>query len=481
MGTIMDVFAAIDLGTTGVKAALFDTQGTMLAQASQEQHPDFPEPGLVEQDPIAWYEVPCALLREALQRSGLSGCRVNAVGFSSQGISVVPTDGAFLPLRKGISWLDVRAQEELDDMLQLFSADDWFHMTGKHIDAAYTLPKILWLKKHEPQVMRETQWLLMPMDYCIARMVGRPVTDPTMASGTMLSDLHGSWRDDLTCAFGISAGKLATVVPCGTVAGGLNDQSAARIGIPAGTPVVVGAQDQKIAAYGARLSRTCPTLSLGTSGAMEFIADGRSDTLPAFPHMDGREMLLEACINTTGAAIRWVRDMLFAGGYDEMDKAAAAAPIGAQGVVFRPYLSGSGTPHLQQELSGSWEGLTLATTRGSLARAVYEGLACEIRWNIDCAREAGSVVEGVRAFGGGINSQPLLAAIAGVCGLPVYVCSQREMGLFGAARAAAEAVGWDTVQFESTAAVLQPRDTDRYEAVYARYRGAKQKQDVVAS
>lgn len=472
----MDVFAAIDLGTTGVKAALFDNHGTMLVQTSREQHPDFSAPGCAEQNPAAWYEVPCTLLREALQRSGLSGCQVNAVGFSSQGISFVPTDGAFRPLRKGISWLDVRAQEELSDMLQLFSADDWFRMTGKHINAAYTLPKLLWLKKNEPQVMREARWLLMPMDYCIARMVGRPVTDPTMASGTMLSDLHGCWRDDLTRAFGISAEKLASVRPCGTVAGGLNEQSAARTGIPAGTPVVVGAQDQKIAAYGARLSRTCPTLSLGTSGAMEFIAGDRSDTLPAFPHMDGREILLEACISTAGAAIRWARDMLFAGGYDEMNEAAAAAPIGAQGVIFRPYLSGSGTPHLQQELSGAWEGLTLAATRGSLARAVYEGLACEIRWNIDCAREAGSVVEGIRAFGGGVNSRPLLASIAGVCGLPIYICDQREMGLFGAARAAAEAVGRETAEFESKAAVLQPRDTDQYGAVYARYRGMREDQ-----
>lgn len=470
----MDVFAAIDLGTTGIKAALFDTQGTMLAQAFQEQRPDFPAPGSVEQDPAAWYEVPCDLLREALQRSGLPGHSVQAIGFSSQGISVVPTDEAFRPLRRGISWLDVRAREELEDMLQSFPADDWFRMTGKHVNAAYTLPKLLWLKKHEPMVMREARWFLMPMDYCIAHMTGRPVTDPTMASGTMLSDLHGSWRDDLTGAFGICTEKLAAVRPCGTVAGGLSGESAARTGIPAGTPVVVGAQDQKIAAYGARLSRTCPTLSLGTSGAMEFIAGSHSDTLPAFPHMDGREILLEACINTAGAAIRWARDMLFAGSYDEMNEAAAAAPIGAQGVVFRPYLSGSGTPHLQQELSGSWEGLTLAATRGSLARAVYEGLACEIRWNIDCAREAGAVVEGIRAFGGGINSRPFLTAIAGVCGLPVYICSQREMGLFGAARAAAAAVGRDAARFESAAAVLQPQEADRYGAVYARYRGAKE-------
>ena len=311
----------------------------------------------------------------------------------------------------------------------------------------------------------------MPMDYCIARMTGRPVTDPTMASGTMLSDLHGVWQEDVACAFGLSTEKLATVRPCGTVAGGLNDESAARSGIPAGTPVVVGAQDQKIAAYGANLSRSYPTLSLGTSGAMEFITGGRSDVLPAFPHMDGQAILLEACINTAGAAIRWTRDMLFTGGYGEMDRAAAAAPIGAQGVVFRPYLSGSGTPHLRQALTGSWEGLTLAAARGSLARAVYEGLACEIRWNIECAKAAGAAAEGIRAFGGGTNSRPLLAAIAGICNLPVYVCNQREMGLFGAARAAAAAVGWDDSQFESTGIVLQPQDTDRYAAVYARYRG----------
>ena len=464
---------AVDLGTTGVKAALFDERGSLVAEASREQQLCFPQAGFVEQDPSAWYEVPCAMIAEVLQKSGADAAAVRAVGFSSQGISIVPVDSQLRPLCNGISWLDMRAEAELAEILKRWPEKWIFEKTGKHADAAYTLPKLLWLQRHQPSLFDRARWFLMPMDYCISRMTGSAVTDPSMASGTMLADLRGNWIREMTDALEIPVKKLPKVMACGSCAGGLNRETAVRTGLPEGIPIVVGAQDQKAAACGARITPNWPTLSLGTAGALEFLTECSGEVLPAFPHVGGDGIMLEACINTAGAAIRWARDSLFpTGSYGHMNEAAARAELGSSGVVFRPYLSGAGTMHLRPGLTGSFEGLTLRCTRDDLVRAVYEGLACEIRWCLEEAGRTGLHAEGLKAFGGGTKSGILMDIIADICNLPVVVSGQAEMALLGAARLAAEAVEMDVSDFglESCPRIHTPHRAREYEQVYHRYR-----------
>lgn len=475
---MMKCLIAVDLGTTGVKVSLLDSEGRILQAAEREQKLRYPRPGWAEQVPEAWYETPCELIRELLEKNGTRECEVSGIGFSSQGISVVLTDECFRPLADGISWLDIRAEEELKEVFDAITEAELFDRTGKPANPAYTLPKLLWLKKHEPELFNRAKWFLMPMDYCIARMTGSAVTDPTMASGTMLANLNGDWIPELTERFGIPIEKLPRVVPGGTVAGGLNEETVQRTGLPAGIPVVVGAQDQKIAAFGAGIDETHPTLSLGTAGAIECITGERSGCIPAFPYLDGRRMLLECCINTAGAAIRWIKNLLYSEeGYGRMNEEIERSPIGANGVVFRPYLSGAGTPHVGEMRSGTFEGLTLCADRGDIARAVYEGIACEVRWNIEEARKAGAAVEALIAFGGGVNSTALMKIISGICQVPIEVCRQSEMALIGAARSAAEAVGIETGDFGRGEGVLRirPEQIEKYEAVYDRYRNNDRK------
>ena len=206
-------------------------------------------------------------------------------------------------------------------------------MTGKHPSPLYTLPKLIWLKKHRPELFEKAAMFLMPMDYIIARLTGKAITDPTMAGGTMLFDINKrQWSSALADLCGISLKKLPPVLLAGTFAGRINAETAALTGLSEETTVAVGAQDQKIAALGARIDIGTATVSLGTAGAIEILSDKKSAALSTFLFTDGKRFVLEGCINTFGAAIKWARDTVFTGlSYRDMDMLAEKAAAGCGG------------------------------------------------------------------------------------------------------------------------------------------------------
>ncbi len=456
--------AGVDLGTTGIKTILFDEHGDLVAEAQRAASPVFPRPGWAEQDPAAWYEVPCELLREVTE--GIDRDAVCAVGLSSQGISFVPVDPENRPLSVGISWLDARAEVQAACLSERFGASELFRRTGKPVNPVYTLPKLLWLRTHDPALFDSADAFLMPMDYFLARAVGKRWTDPTMAGGTMLLDLDtGAWAEDLCEAAGIPLRKLPRVMPVGTNAGLFNDETRRRTGLR-NAVAAVGAQDQKIAAYGARLQRGTATLSLGTAGALEVLTDGRSGTLPAFLYADGRQTCLEGCVDTFGAAIRWVRETVFPDlSYREMDELAAQAEPGCGGVRFRARL-------LRPEERAGWTGLSLATGRGEMIRAVYEGLACEVRALLDEAERAGSTVGEMRVFGGASKSGIVCRILAEICGVDVLAMKMGEVAALGAALAAWQAAGGSGETFGTDLGFTRytPEERDRGERICEAYR-----------
>ncbi len=431
-------YLGVDLGTTAVKVLLFDETGTAVREASRELSLLYPAVGQVEQSPNDWYETPCQLIREVC--SGVEAGAVKAIGISSQGISMVPVDSSFRPIANGISWLDTRAEEELAEMLQVVSEDQWFAITGKHPSTSYSLPKLLWLKKHRLSLFEQADMFLMPLDYLTARLCGNAVTDATMAGGTMLYSLsEHDWSSELCRIFGIPKNKLPKIFATSMSAGWLNEESKRLTGLSGAVEVVVGAQDQKIAAYGAGIEPGIVTMSLGTAGALEFLCRNPSEVLPSFAFDTGDRIayVLEGCINTFGAAIKWARDHVFVGlSYREMDLLAAEAPVGSKGVRFYPHLSGVSTPHYGQEPCAGWVGMTLATDRGCLIRALYEGLACEVRMNVEAAKQAGARVDLLRIFGGGSKSDSLCQILADVTELTVEAMVFTETAAFGAAKAA---------------------------------------------
>ena len=459
----------MDLGTTAVKVVLFDENGECVRTESEELELLHPSPEKTDQNPRAWYEIPCGLIRKVT--CGTDPSSVAGISVSSQGITLIPVDRDFKPLCDGISWLDTRAQAELEYVGSLVSEEEMFSVTGKHMSPLYSLPKILWLKNHEPEVFCGAHRLLMPMDYFTARACGRPVTDATMAGGTMLYDLRSmSWSGKFCGLFGVPEDKLPEVQPTGTVAGFINAETCRLTGLTGNTIIAVGAQDQKIAAYGAGIEPGVPTMSLGTAGAIEFPCGGGSESLPSFAFCvkDGRTYVLEACINTFGAAMKWARDSVFYGmSYREMDAEAALASPGCGGVLFYPHLSGQSTPYTEKIPKSGWKNVSLSTTRGDMIRSVYEGLACEVRNNIDAAVRSGAEVRRLRVFGGGSRSDIVCRILADISRTEVQALDFSEMSSFGAAKAAATACGYDGFNNSGKCRTYLP--TGDGEGIFERY------------
>lgn len=433
-----EYYIGVDLGTTGIKTVLYDHCGREIGSESEEIPLITPAPGWAEQSPECWYEIPCRLIKKLTGQ--ISGGRVAALGISSQGITVIPVGRDGRPHGNAISWLDSRAEEELSEILAVTPEEELNRMTGKHPSALYSLPKLMWLKKHRHEIFSGAAMFLMPLDYLTFRLCGRAVTDATMAGGTMLYDLEEKCFSKTLCErYGIPAEKLPEVLPTTSFAGYMNRASLELTGLSGSVGIAVGAQDQKIAAFGAGMKEGTVTVSLGTAGAMEILCANRSDVLPSFVFDDGEssQIVLEGCINTFGASVRWLRDRMFPGiTYKEMDALAEEAEPGCGGVCFYPHLSGPGTPHHGRSPRSGWCGMTLATGRREMIRSVYEGLACEIRLNLSAAERAGGRADRLRFFGGGSRSGILCRIIAGMTGLPVMTAGNGETASFGAAKAA---------------------------------------------
>ena len=465
----MNYFVGVDLGTTAVKVVLFDENGSAVKEASRELSLVYPATGWAEQDPAAWYEIPCELIRTVCET--VPADEVAGISVSSQGISVVPTDAAFRPLRSGISWLDGRAGEELAYLTSVIGPERLFETTGKHPSPLYTLPKLIWLRRHERELFDRADRFLMPMDYFTARTCGAPMTDATMAGGTMLYDLRTlSWSREIGDTFGIPLSKLPEVAPTATLAGRINAETQERTGLGPHVSVAVGAQDQKIAAYGAGMRDGVATMSLGTAGAMEIPSRGKSKALPSFAFRVGDDTcyVLEGCINTFGAAIKWARDNVFTGmSYREMDRLAETAAPGSGGVCFYPHLSGPSTPHFDRPPSSGWRDLSLSTTKADLIRSLYEGLACEVRMNLEAAERSGVTVRELTIFGGGSKSGIICRILADMTGKTVRALAFTEIAAYGAAKAAAVCCGCRSFAAQTAFQEYQPES--RTEELYRHY------------
>lgn len=433
----MEALLSLDLGTTGCKATVCSLRGEVLGTSYLECPLETPAPGWVEQDAGLWWTLAQRAIRQALVASSVSLIRVLAVSVSSQGISFVPVDRAGRILRRAICWLDTRAEEEAAQIGAALGDEEIFQVTGKRPSPTYVLPKLLWLRRHEPDVCRQTHKFLLAHDLVIYRLCGAFVTDYSLAGGTLLLDLHRlGWSERLLATFAIDPAQLPEPVWAGTLAGELSLDAAAALGLRAGLPVVVGGQDQKCAALGAGLRSSRATVSLGTAAAISCLvkrpALDASRRVPTFPFVAPGQWVLEGVVGTAGAALRWLRDTFFPTcGYAELDRWAAASPPGARGVRFHPHLAGATSPLWQAGVRGVFTGLSLATSSGDIVRSVLEGVACQVRANLE-VMETLAPVEELVLFGGGAQSILWPRLIGEITGKPVSVTETVDVANWGA-------------------------------------------------
>ncbi|MBO5755092.1 MAG: hypothetical protein J6R89_03425 [Clostridia bacterium] len=476
----MALYLAIDLGTTGCRSILFDEKLNMVSSSYEEYPLITPKEKWTEQDAELWWTLTLKTAKNAIARSGVSSEEIKAISVSSQGITIVPVDRDVRPLCNALSWLDVRAEEETARIEKDLSAETVYRVNGKPLSATYTLPKLLWIKAHLPEVYEKAYKFLMPMDFLIARMTGKCVTDPSMASGTLMYDLKaGVWSREILDLYGIDEEKLPTLAHGGECVGRVLPDFAAALGLSPHCVVAVGAQDQKCAALAAGLADGVMTVSLGTAAAITKrwteAHTERNNGIGWCGYAEKGVFVTEGVIGTAGTCLRWVRDVLFpTDSYVTIDDEALAARERGSSLLFHPYMNGPTSPELYPESTGNFYGINLATERGDIALAVMEGIAFQMRAILETMEAYGNVRTLV-LFGGGAKSDLWCQIISDVTGMNVGVTVTPEAAGAGAAVLAAKAAG-DSLPSLAIGKTYEPSALkEAYEEKYKRFCEIKKK------
>jgi len=481
----MGLVLGIDVSTTATKAVLVDDQGAVRGVGAESYGVSTPRPLWSEQDPALWWAATATAVRGALTAAGVDGGDVDAVGLAGQMHGAVLLDSADVPLRPAILWNDQRTAAECDEIRERVGMPRLVEITGNDALTGLTAPKLLWVRRHEPETWARVAHLLLPKDYVRLRLTGEHAIDKADASGTLLLDLVArDWSSMVLNALGIPSGWLPRTFEGTDVTGGLTDAAAAETGLRPGTPVVAGGGDPS--ANGVGVGAVAPgttALSLGTSGVI-FASTDRplfdpGGRVHAFCHaVPGRWHMMSVMLSAAGS-LRWFRDALARGtGYDELLADAQEVPAGSDGLWFLPYLSGERSPHPDPLARGAFVGLTVSHDRRHLTRAVLEGVAYGLRDGLDLMREAGMPAPTqIRVSGGGTASPLWRQILADVLDTELATVSTTEGAAYGAAVLAAVASGWFATVDDAVArlVIVTPSatpgpDVDRYAEGHLRYR-----------
>lgn len=422
-----EVFVAIDVGTSGARAAAVGLDGRRILEARRSYPTDAPYPGWAEQDARLWRSASIGALGDLVRQ--LPGVRILGIGLTGQCPSVCLVDAGGRPVRPGLIYRDNRAGCEAEAMRERIGARELHARTG-HLAAAFHIaPKLLWLRANEPAVFDRAAFALQPRDLVALALTGEVATDGTHAAATLLYDLRsGDWAPDLVAAFDIDPGLLPPLRPSWEVLGGLRGPVARRVGLPAGTPVVLGGADSQACALGAGVVAPGPVSEMaGSSTCLNAAVVTPLDVLEVthYPHVVPGPFTTETGINTTGAAAGWLADLLFgrrrgragAADYARLDAESAAAPPGSDGILALAAL-GDGE-RTDPTLRGALTGLSLRHDRGTIVRAMLEGVAFVIRAQLDLLTQGGATVTDLRVSGGDARLLTWNRIKADVTGLPV--------------------------------------------------------------
>ncbi len=422
----------LDVGTTSVKAIAISSNGEVLARAEEAHELSLPRTGWAEQDPEDWWRG----AERALDQ--LAGLPTVGIGLSGQMHGLVLLDERLRVLRPAILWNDQRTGAECAEIEARVGLERLIRLTGNRALPGFTAPKLLWVRRHEPEVYGRIAHVLLPKDYVRLRLTGTLATDVADASGTLLFDVaERRWSDEVLRELRIPQAWLPEALESPVPAGAT----------PRGIRVAAGAGDQAAAALGVGVDRPGPiSVVLGTSGVVfaalpRYAADARA-RVHAFCHaVPGTWEAMGVMLSAAGS-LRWLRDAVAPGEpFEQLTEAAEAAPAGAAGITFLPYLAGERTPHADPDARGAFTGLSLGHGRGELVRAVLEGVAFGLRDSLELLRELGVRPAAGRVSGGGARSELWLRIVASVLGLPLEWTAAEEGSAFGAALLAGVAGG----------------------------------------
>lgn len=449
-----ELILGVDLGTSSLKALVVDERGAIIASATRAYPLHRPHPGWAEQDPTDWWGALIGAIAD-LHAASVPIERIAAIGLSGQmhGLLLLGAHGS--PIALSQSWADTRGQAEAQSIEHTIGRERLLQIAGSPSNTSATAAKLLWMRHHQPDQWRAAAHLLLPKDYLRWRLTGVLATDPSDASGTLLCDLTTrDWSPDLLAALGLPQTLLPPIVESTTITGSLTSSAASATGLPVGIPVVAGGGDTECAAIGMGLvgaegDAGLALATLGTAGQLFLpVAHPRIDLsarMQTLCHAAPDRWHLMGAILSGASALDWLAHTLGAPGHPiplhVLLGEAADQPPGAHGLLFLPHLNGTRMPDMNPNASGVFIGLRPEHTRGSLARAVMEGVALALREGLEVAAELGLPVDRVR-LAGGANRHSLWTCIqADVFGLPVEQGATEDASAFGAALLASVGLG----------------------------------------
>lgn len=478
----MDVLLGLDVGTSGLKGvAVRASDGHVLATALREYPLYTPAPGHAEQDGEDFSRAALEVLGELASRLGDDVRAVRAVGLSGQMHSAMLLDEKGELVRRAILWCDTRTTEECRAITRTLGLEGLARTARNLALEGFTLPKLLWVRAHEPAVFAKVRRVVMPKDYVALTLTGALGTEVSDASGTLAFDpVERRWSHAMLAAVGLDASLFPEARESQDVVGGLTRAVSEATGLREGTPVVAGAADNAAAAVGLGVVRAGRGMvSIGTSG----VVLAHTDALCIDPQLRLHSFCAAVRGGTyamgvmlsAGGALRWYRDVIAKRPYEVITDEAGTSPRGAGGVIFLPYLMGERTPHNDANARGAFVGLSASTESRDLSRAVLEGITFGLADSLDLMRgvDEGMVPRELRVTGGGARSAMWRQLLADVFDAEVAVTSSTEGAAFGAAVLAGVGAGVFTSVADAADALVRVTERvspDAESAAY--YRGA---------
>jgi xylulokinase len=468
----------IDIGTGSCKAAVFDADGRQLSEAQRPYSLHLTDDGGAELDSEHVMDCCLTVIREAARDAGAD--RVQAIGISSQGEAFTPIDKNGRALGPAMVSSDTRAAKFSREWPLEFGAERLYQITGHTAHPLFTLFKLLWIRSNRPEVWGRAAKFLCFEDLLHTRLGVPPSMGWPLAGRTMLFDIRRhEWSGEILDEIGLSPERLAAPLPSGTIVGEVK----ADLGLAKGAVVVTGGHDQTCGALGAGAVE--PGMAMYATGSVECIcptfaspvlsADLQRNNLCTYDHVIPGRYATVAYSLTGGNILRWFREQ-FAPSEDYEALLATAATSPTKLLVL-PYWTPSGTPYFDVNTPGVICGLRMNTTRGEILRALLEGVALEMRLNLEILRESGCEVNELRAIGGGARSQFWTQLKADVINRPIFRLNVEEAGCLGAAMLAFSAVDGEPLaslvrRWVQPVGVVTPNRSNSYDALFSKYRDA---------
>ncbi|MGE6629782.1 xylulokinase [Bacillus sp. NPDC077027] len=479
----MKYVMGIDLGTSGVKAILVDENGKVCCETTKPYHLIQDKTGYCEQNPEDWVEQTIVAMKELIARQTIQSMQVEGISFSGQMHGLVLLDESRQVLRPAILWNDTRTTEQCKQMTKKLG-DRLQKITKNHALEGFTLPKLLWVKEHEPDIDQKIDMFLLPKDYVRFRLTGAIHIDYSDAAGTLLLDIgEQTWSDDICQSFDISPHICPPLVSSEAEVGTLLPQVAREIGIREGAKVFAGGADNACGAIGAGILSSGHTLcSIGTSGVILSYEEDHDRELQGnlhlFHHAKKDAFYTMGVTLSAGYSLDWTKSLLAPNeSFKEFLEGVADVPPGSNGLLFTPYLVGERTPYADSIIRGSLIGLDSRHGRVHVARAVLEGITFSLNESIALFRQAGKKIDSIVSIGGGARSKTWLQMQADIFQAEVIQLENEQGPALGAAMLAAVGCGWFQSleacadQFIRQAAVFEPdqQHVDSYDHLFYLY------------